>query len=97
MTQHDGLPVKGYTSQSSGKVVLVNENKILEERVLRQIDYMKSDRCEGVDGRMLAIAHTNIQQAFMWMNRAVFQPERINLPEDVKPSGDGDKKPSGDA
>lgn len=36
------------------------------------------------DPRWLAIARTGFEQAFMALNRAVFQPQRIALPEDVE-------------
>lgn len=81
MTTHSGLPVAGYKSQPQGNVDLVNANKVLEERVLRQIDHMKG-LGTAVDQRMVALAMTGIQEAFMWMNRAVFQPGRVQLPED---------------
>lgn len=79
MTKHSGLPVKGYVSQSDQKIALVNENKILEERLLRQLDRMRE--MKSVDQRMVSIAFTGIQEACMWMNRAVFQPTRIDLDE----------------
>lgn len=75
MTKHSGLPVAGYQPQSAENVALVNENKILEERVLRQID--KHFDSPEIDPRMAALARTRIQEAFMWLNRAVFQPKRI--------------------
>lgn len=78
--QHQGLPVHGYKAQSDDKVALVNENKLIEERVLRQID--KHTTVQELDQRMVALARTNIQQAFMWLNRAVFQPARVALPDD---------------
>lgn len=81
MTNHSGLPVAGYYPQSSENVALVNENKILEERVLRQIDKMRNTGI-ACDQRMVALANTGIQEAFMWLNRAVFQPKRVTLPED---------------
>ena len=34
------------------------------------------------DERWLAVARTHFQQGFMALNRAVFQPQRVNLPED---------------
>jgi hypothetical protein len=80
MTKHQGLPVAGYQAQSNANVSLVNENKILEERVLRQIEKIKAD--PSCDPRMAAVAFTGIQESFMWLNRAVFQPARIKLPED---------------
>jgi hypothetical protein len=78
---NQGLPVAGYVSQSDANVAIVNENKILEERVLRQIELIKAT--PGYDPRMAALAFTAVQDAFMWLNRAVFQPKRISLPEDV--------------
>jgi len=80
MTEHSGLPVSGYKPQSDDKVALVNVNKALEERVLRQLDSMKGNI--AYDQRMVSIAYTGIQEAFMWANRAVFQPGRVALPED---------------
>lgn len=80
MTDHKALPVKGYTGQSDEKVSFVNGNKELEERVLRRLDEMAA--IEDFDQRMVALARTNIQDAFMWANRAVFRPERAKLPED---------------
>ena len=92
MTQHQGLPVSGYKPQSDEKVSVVNVNKALEERVLRQIEAMLKFNAELSDNdlgkgyhhdpRMIALAKTNIEQGFMWLNRAVFQPDRISLPED---------------
>ncbi len=90
MSEHKGLPVAGYVAQTDDKVELVNQNKVLEERVLRQIDAMRRDNTAAEangqkpphDARMMALAVTNIQEAFMWLNRAVFQPTRIALPED---------------
>lgn len=35
-----------------------------------------------VDQRWLAIAKTDMEKAFMALNRAVFQPGRVKLPED---------------
>lgn len=77
---HPGLPVAGYQPQTDEKVQIVNRAKELEERVLRHLDDLRSR--SDVDQRMVSIAITGIQEAFMWANRAVFQPSRINLPED---------------
>ena len=82
MTEHSGLPVSGYKPQSDERVALVNENKALEERVLRQLDAMR-DWNNAFDQRMVSIAYAGIQEAFMWANRAVFQPGRVKLPEDA--------------
>ena len=94
MAEHSGLPVAGYTAQSDDKVALVNENKQLEERVLRQVDKMFTANWQAHDGRplydprMMEQARTKIQEAFMWLNRAVFQPQRISLPEDTNQGED---------
>lgn len=80
MTEHTGLPVAGYRPQSTTNVDLVNENKALEEKTLRQMDALA--RLEGVDKRWLAIARTHIETGFMAANRAVFRPRRIPLAGD---------------
>lgn len=79
--QHTGLPVAGYQPQSGDNVALVNSNKELEERVLRQIDALQADA--RFDTRWLAIGRAAIEQGFMAVNRAVFQPARVKLPEDA--------------
>lgn len=88
-----GLPVKGYVSQPINNVDTVNANKVLEERVLRRIDKLRDavkmtdpgDTEPVYDARWLAIAKTHIELGFMAMNRAVFQPQRVELPEDSLP------------
>lgn len=91
-----GLPVKGYVPQSDNKVALVNEHKEMEERLLRRIDELSRQEkpAQGPGGeivsafayhpRWLAIARSHIEEGFMSLNRAIFQPERIKLPEDEK-------------
>ena len=75
-------------SQSDANVQLVNFHKRWEERILRHIDWLA--RQDGIDGRWLAIGRTHIESAFMSVNRSVFKPGRIKLPEDQ----DGDTLPS---
>jgi hypothetical protein len=82
MTEHKGLPVHGYQPQSQDAVTEVNENKVLEEHILRQLDSMRDAGPEAYDHRCIAIAQTKFQEAFMWLNRAVFRPARVKLPED---------------
>ncbi len=81
MTSYPGLPVAGYQPQTDDKVQIVNRAKELEERVLRHLDDLRAN--PAVDQRMVSIAVTGIQEAFMWANRAVFQPSRVKLPEDT--------------
>lgn len=79
MTQeHKPLPVAGYTAQPEDKVQMVNAMKEMEERIVRVLDKMK-DGTE-IDQRWLAIGRTNLEQAFMAINRAIFRPQRIALP-----------------
>lgn len=75
---HTGLPVSGYRPQNQSAVDKVNVNKQLEERVLRILDALADD--DDIDLRWLAIGRTAIEQGFMAVNRAVFQPGRVNLP-----------------
>ncbi|MDR3533963.1 MAG: hypothetical protein P4L90_25785 [Rhodopila sp.] len=76
----EGLPIAGYRPQSEERVSLVNENKQLEERCLRALDYMMKT---GIgDPRWTAVARTQLEQGFMAMNRAIFQPSRVALPSD---------------
>ncbi len=86
MPEHQPLPVHGYSPQGEDHVAVVNENKILEERLLRRIDQLGEVTGNGArpaySPRWLAIARSHIEEGFMAMNRAVFQPKRISLPED---------------
>lgn len=85
---HAGLPVAGYKPQSDEKVQMVNGFKQDEERILRKLDSLTEANLESlgfeVDRRWLAIGRTQLEQAFMAINRAVFQPGRVVLPEDPK-------------
>lgn len=87
MTDHKGLPVAGYQPQSNGKVRLVNENKELEETILRRLDSLRiTTAIDGqdvaIDQRWLAVGRTHIEEGFMAINRAIFQPSRVKLPGD---------------
>ena len=77
---HDGLPVPGYKPQPTTNINLVSMHKIAEERLLRMIDTLYAQ--PHYDKRWLNIARTNLEIAFMALNRSVFQPERISLAED---------------
>jgi hypothetical protein len=76
------LNVSGYTPQTQSAVDLVNKNKEVEERVLRRLDELGELPHGVVDPRMYALARTGIQEAFMWLNRSIFKPTRVRLPED---------------
>jgi hypothetical protein len=80
-TKHAGLPVSGYRPQTADAIDAVNENKRLEEMVLRQLDFLAN--VEPTDRRWLTIGRTAIEQGFMAVNRAIFKPGRAKLPGDV--------------
>ncbi len=91
MVDHAPMPVSGYTPQSQSNVDLANEGKVLEERYLRWLDKLamlngppdaSGSVPQVVDPGMVAIARTQIQQGAMWAIRSIFQPQRVNLPED---------------
>ncbi|MFT0861748.1 hypothetical protein [Ancylobacter sp. G4_0304] len=81
MTTHKSLPVHGYRPQGGEAVRLVNEHKQMEEVLLRRLDELAAR--SDIDKRWLAIGRTAIEQGFMAVNRAVFQPERVSLPGDA--------------
>lgn len=88
MADHQALPVQGYKPQSQATVDLVNENKQLEEIALRQLDRLATltainGEPVSVDKRWLAIGRTHLEQAWMAINRSVFQPARAKLPGDA--------------
>lgn len=80
--EHAGLPVAGYMPQRAETVALVNDNKRAEERILRTLDALKASG--DVDPRWLATGRTDIEKGFMAINRAIFKPARIELPEDYE-------------
>ncbi|MBN9335631.1 hypothetical protein [Devosia sp.] len=86
MSKNEGLKVPGYTAQSDENVALVTGFKQTEERLLRDLDVMfDSAEPHRFDKRWLSVAKTHFEQGFMALNRSVFQPQRIRLPDDEKP------------
>lgn len=86
MTEHQGLPVAGYKSQSDVNVALANEGKAFEERYLRWLDKLVDHRPATEpwpDQYFIALARTHIQTGAMFAIRSIFQPTRIKLPEDA--------------
>lgn len=76
MTEHTGLPVAGYRPQGGEAVQLVNSFKVSEERLLRVLDDLA--KSSEIDRRWLAIGRTQLEQAFMAINRSVFRPDRVS-------------------
>jgi hypothetical protein len=79
-TYSPGLPIPGYTGQTSSSVALVTMHKHEEERILRHMDSLREN--PEIDQRWLSIARTHFEQSCMALNRAVFKPIRVKLPED---------------
>lgn len=70
---------KGYTAVTTDTRRTVDQNKELEEIILRRLDALAET---NADKRWLAVGRTHIEQAFMAINRAVFKPQRIKLDGD---------------
>ena len=77
MAEHQPLPAYGYKPQSEETVALVNINKQQEEITLRLLDALAQR--QDIDKRWLAIGRTHLEQAYMAINRSIFQPTRIDL------------------
>jgi uncharacterized protein YukE len=74
-----GLPVAGYAKNvEQWKVDMVNENKLLEEKVLRRVDAHVLERGDDrIDGASVQLARRHVEDAFYRLNRAIMQPKRI--------------------
>jgi hypothetical protein len=83
--EHSGLPVPGYRAQSTAAVDLVSANKMLEELCLRTLDTLAAR--PDTDQRWLAIGRTAIESGWMAVNRSVFKPGRVELPDDAASLG----------
>ena len=77
------MKVAGYRPLEKHRVEVVNENKALEELILRQIDTLMAMHDLNPDPRWIALAKTHLEIGFMALNRSVFQPERIGGELDV--------------
>lgn len=77
ITTTNVLDIKGYTPHTESVKELVNRNKEVEESVLKIIDELKN--IPEVDKRWLAIGQTNLELAFMALNRSIFKPERLKV------------------
>jgi hypothetical protein len=76
MTTHKTMPVAGYSDQTDENIELVNVNKRLEEKVLRQLDMLA--RFSDTDKGWLDVARTHTEQGFMAANRAIMKPGRLD-------------------
>jgi hypothetical protein len=67
--------IKGYSKPSDEQIALVNKFKD-HEKALGTL-YHEVVASGLADPRQLAIGKTQAQQAYMWLNRAIFQPEDV--------------------
>lgn len=76
---HSGLPVAGYAKNvDQWKIDMVNENKRLEELVLRRVDeHVRPRGDDSIDGASVQLARRHVEDAFYRLNRAIMQPKRI--------------------
>jgi hypothetical protein len=74
-----GLPVAGYAKNvEQWKVDMVNENKLLEEKVLRRVDeHVRNRDSQEIEQASVQIARRSVEDAFYRLNRAIMQPKRI--------------------
>ena len=70
-------PIHGYRRLPQDAIDLVNIFKLAEEHALRQLDKLE-DR-DDIDKRWLAIGRTRLQEAYMAITRAIFQPTRLQI------------------
>lgn len=83
--------VHGYVEQPESAIRAVNDNKHLEELVLRQIERIHAAIVNGYipmrearSMRHLMDAERHIEMGFMLLNRAIMQPSRISGDLDVE-------------
>ena len=76
--------VKGYRDLSQSEIDAMNSIKLAEQDIGQLFQQVR--KVEGVDQRCLAVAKTQLQQAFSWFVRAVAQPldvYELELPEET--------------
>jgi hypothetical protein len=67
--------VTGYRAQTEEKVEAVNQSKELERTIAGFWHSIRADTHLAADPRQMAMARTHFEDAFMHLNRAIFQPE----------------------
>lgn len=75
--------IKGFTDQSEKNKAFINRNKEIEERVFRIVDEVRAQ--EEYNHTFTDAANEYLIIGFMLLNRGIFQPQRIELPEDKEP------------
>ncbi len=70
MSQAD---VTGYRNLSDAEVAAMNEIKRHAASIGELVESLSAD--QSADQRCVSIARTNLQTGFMWLNRAIAQPQ----------------------
>lgn len=78
--------IAGYSQLTPEKIELVNKFKKLEADL--GVLYREAQASGMADAHMLAIGKTGAQEAFMWLNRAIFQPKDV-FAEELTPPAQG--------
>lgn len=70
----------------AARLQIVAQCRQIEERILRVLDAVAKE--EGfADPRWLAVGRTDIEKGFSSIGRAILNPERAMLPEDLTNAG----------
>ena len=76
-------PVAGYRQPEQWQLQLVNNNKVVEERLLRMIEGFEEMNAETegkmIEPRDLALGKRKLIEAFMWINRSIMRPQRLDV------------------
>jgi hypothetical protein len=64
--------ISGYRDLSQHEIDGINSIKLLEVDTAEL--FKQVGQIEGVDARLMALAKTNFQQAFMWFVRSIAKP-----------------------
>ena len=67
--------VPGYRKQTPAALDAVKQIKMMEQNCASLWKALRDSDTVDVDPRLMAITRTALSEAFMWFNRAVFQPE----------------------
>lgn len=71
-------PIEGYRPLTEAVVETANQNKLIEELVLRLVDeHVRNPNSLEIDQRWVSIARSHFQEGFMALNRSLFRPQRI--------------------
>ena len=71
------IKIKGYTPLTDEQKNLVNNNKVMEEAVLRLIETIQKE--SAADPHWIFIATNHFQEGFMALNRSIMKPERVKF------------------